>query len=60
MVTKEIKVRLVRSLIGSQGFQKKSVKGLGLTKLGQTISVQDTPENRGMIEKAKHLLEITE
>ncbi len=35
-----------------------SVRGLGLSKLGQEVSVKDTPENRGMINKAIHLLEV--
>ncbi len=58
MSDKEIKVKLKRSLIGSKAYQKKSVKGLGLSKVGQIVLVKDTPENRGMINKAIHLLEI--
>ena len=48
MSEKEISVKLVKSLIGSKNFQIQSVKGLGLSKLGQVVSVKDTPENRGM------------
>ena len=33
-----------------------SVRGLGLRRRHQSISVADTPENRGMIHAAKHLL----
>ena len=58
MADKEITVKLKKSLIGSKDYQRQSVRGLGLTKLGQVVSVQDTPENRGMINKAIHLLEI--
>jgi large subunit ribosomal protein L30 len=58
MADKEITVKLRKSLIGSKDYQRQSVKGLGLSKLGQVVSVQDTPENRGMINKAIHLLEI--
>ncbi len=58
MSNKELSVKLVRSLIGSKAYQNKSVKGLGLKKIGQTVSVLDTPENRGIIEKANHLLEV--
>jgi len=29
-----------------------------LSRLGQEVSVKDTPENRGMINKAIHLLEV--
>ena len=58
MADKEITVKLKKSLIGSKDYQKQSVRGLGLFKLGQVIPVQDTPENRGMINKAIHLLEV--
>ena len=58
MTDKEGTVKLTKSLIGSKDFQKNSVRGLGLFKLGQTVSVKDTPENRGMINKAIHLLEV--
>ncbi|MDG2020182.1 MAG: 50S ribosomal protein L30 [SAR86 cluster bacterium] len=58
MTDKELTVKLTKSLIGSKDFQKSSVRGLGLFKLGQSVSVKDTPENRGMINKAIHLLEV--
>tara|TARA_B100000214_G_scaffold253918_1_gene186873 strand:- start:9 stop:188 length:180 start_codon:yes stop_codon:yes gene_type:complete len=58
MADKEITVKLKKSLIGSKDFQRQSVRGLGLNKLGQVVSVKDTPENRGMINKAIHLLEV--
>ena len=58
MADKEITVKLKKSLIGSKDYQRQSVRGLGLSKLGQVVLVQDTPENRGMINKVIHLLEI--
>tara|TARA_B100000475_G_C14910128_1_gene278530 strand:- start:229 stop:417 length:189 start_codon:yes stop_codon:yes gene_type:complete len=58
MTEKLIKIKLKKSLIGSKDYQRQSVKGLGLSKLGQEVSVKDTPENRGMIDKAIHLLEV--
>tara|TARA_Y100000768_G_scaffold222967_1_gene168194 strand:+ start:8162 stop:8341 length:180 start_codon:yes stop_codon:yes gene_type:complete len=58
MADKEITVKLKKSLIGSKDYQRQSVRGLGLSKLGQVVHVQDTPENRGMINKAIHLLEV--
>ena len=42
MTDKEVTVKLTKSLIGSKDFQKNSVRGLGLFKLGQTVSVKDT------------------
>mgnify|MGYP001256061922 CR=1 FL=1 len=50
----------IKSLISSKSYQKSSVRGLGLFRVGQVVSVKDSPENRGMINKAKHLLEIKE
>jgi len=59
MADKEITVKLKKSLIGSKDYQRQSVRGLGLSKLGQVVIVKDTPENRGMINKAIHLLELS-
>ena len=56
----EIQIKLVKSLIGSKTYQRSCIKGLGLSKIGQTVIVKDTPENRGMINKTKHLLEVKE
>ena len=56
----EIEVKLIKSLIGSKSYQRNSVKGLGLSKLGQVVFVKDTDQNRGTINKAKHLLEVKE
>tara|TARA_Y100001970_G_scaffold272880_1_gene370122 strand:+ start:222 stop:398 length:177 start_codon:yes stop_codon:yes gene_type:complete len=53
-----VKVKLIKSLIGSKSYQKSSVYGLGLSKLNQVVEVEDTPENRGMINKSSHLLEV--
>ena len=58
MVDRLLTIKLKKSLIGSKEYQRKSVRGLGLSKLGQEVSVKDTPENRGMINKAIHLLEV--
>tara|TARA_B100001996_G_scaffold298992_1_gene239403 strand:- start:527 stop:706 length:180 start_codon:yes stop_codon:yes gene_type:complete len=58
MTDKLLTIKLKKSLIGSKSYQRQSVRGLGLSKLGQEVSVKDTLENRGMINKAKHLLEV--
>ena len=58
MADKLLTVKLKKSLIGSKDYQRQSVRGLGLSRLGQKVSVKDTPENRGMINKAIHLLEV--
>ena len=39
---------------------KLCIKGLGFKKLNQTVSVLDTPSNRGMIKKISDMVEIQE
>tara|TARA_Y100000590_G_scaffold328733_1_gene373341 strand:- start:2660 stop:2848 length:189 start_codon:yes stop_codon:yes gene_type:complete len=58
MADKILNIKLKKSLIGSKDYQRQSVRGLGLSQLGQEVTVKDTPENRGMINKAIHLLEV--
>ncbi len=51
-----VKVKLVRSPIGYDRRQRKSVRGLGLRRLHQTVELEDNPSVRGMIDKVKHLV----
>jgi large subunit ribosomal protein L30 len=57
---KEIRIKLVRSSIGRPKKHRLVLKGLGLTKLNQVKTRQDTREIRGMIEKVRHLVEVIE
>ena len=56
----KIKIKLVRSPICTPDKQKRVVKGLGLRKLNQVVERPDSPEFRGMVKKAPHLLEVVE
>ena len=58
MASKQIKVTLVKSLAGQLKNISASVRGLGLRKPHQTVEVADTPQNRGMIHTASHLLKV--
>jgi large subunit ribosomal protein L30 len=55
-----VKVTLVRSLNGQLASIAASVRGLGLRKPHQSVTVVATPQNRGMINKAVHLLKVEE
>ena len=55
-----LKVTLVKSTIGRLANHKACVAGLGLRRIGQTVEVADTPENRGMIRKVNYLLKLEE
>jgi large subunit ribosomal protein L30 len=58
--TKLIHVKLVRSPIGYEQSQKDTVKALGLKRMHQTVEHNDTLVIRGMINKVKHLVAVTE
>jgi len=59
-VGQTLKVTLIRSLHGRLKNHQASVRGLGLRRMHQTVDVIDTPENRGMINKAYYLLRVEE
>ena len=54
----QVKITLVKSLAGQLRNITSSVRGLGLRKPHLTVTVNDTPENRGMINTASHLLKV--
>ena len=58
--SKELKVTLVKSKHGRLKAHKACVAGLGLRKIHQSVVVQDTPENRGMINRVSYLLSVEE
>jgi len=54
----KVTVWLVRSMIGRPEKQRLVLRGMGLTKLQQSVQLQDTPQVRGMIDKVKHLIRV--
>ncbi|MPV85752.1 50S ribosomal protein L30 [Ostreibacterium oceani] len=56
----KVKVTLVKSMHGRKKGHKECVRGLGLRKMHHTVEVLDTPENRGMINKAYYMLKVEE
>ena len=56
MAKSTIKVVQIRSAIGREGSQRKTLIGLGLNKIGRFRELEDTPAVRGMINKVKHLV----
>ena len=57
---KKLKVTLIRSTIGFNESQAKTVEGMGLRRLRHTVELPDTPATRGMILKVRHLVTVTE
>lgn len=58
MGSKLIKVTLLRSGINKLQGQKDTLRGLGLTRLGKTVYLENTPTNRGMVRKVLHLVDV--
>jgi len=54
----KIKVTLIKSKYGRLKNHKACVAGLGLRRIRHSVIVDDTPENRGMINKVSYLLQV--
>ena len=57
---KQLQVTLKRSLNRRTAGHKACVAGLGLRRIGHTVTLADTPEIRGMINKVSYLLTVEE
>ena len=58
-MAKKLKVTLVKSLIGLSPTQEATVKALGLHRIRQSVTHEDSPSVRGMIAKVPHVLQVT-
>ena len=58
--TSKLKVTLVKSINRRTRQHKSCVSGLGLRRIGHSMIIDDTPENRGMIDKVNYLLTVDE
>ena len=57
---KLLNVTLVKSVHGRLARHKACVSGLGLRRMHHTVQLNDTPENRGMINKVSYMLSVEE
>ena len=57
---KTVKVTLMKSKYGRTPGHLECVHGLGLRRPHHSVVVQDTPENRGMMNKVSYLLKVEE
>jgi len=56
----KVTITLVKSPIGRLPAHKACLSGLGLRRVHQTISVENTPCNRGMINAVSYMLKVEE
>lgn len=59
-MTKRLKVTQRKSSIGRPESQRKSLLALGLRKIRDSREVEDTPSNRGLVNKVSHLITVEE
>jgi large subunit ribosomal protein L30 len=55
---KTVKIKLVKSPIGTKQSHRDTVRGLGLRKLNSESTLEDTPAVRGMINKVSYLVKV--
>jgi large subunit ribosomal protein L30 len=56
----QITVTYRKSAIGYRQAQKDTLRKLGLKRLHQSVSHEDTPAIRGMVARVSHLVEVSE
>ncbi len=60
MQLKTISIKMTKSKHGRLPKHQACLKGLGLRKINQVVQVQNTAENRGMINKISYMLKVEE
>ena len=56
----KIAITWKKSGIGYARDQRRTIAGLGLRRLNQTVEHDDVPSIRGMVQKVHHLVEVKE
>lgn len=57
---KKLRITQIRSKNGRKEDQRRTLTALGITKMGQTVEHEATPQIRGMITKVVHLVSVEE
>ncbi|HKH20043.1 MAG TPA: 50S ribosomal protein L30 [Gammaproteobacteria bacterium] len=57
---RQFKLTAIRSLHGRLKAHQACARGLGIRRIHNPVTVADTPENRGMIDKIKYMLKVEE
>ena len=59
-IKKQVKVTLLKSVFGQSKNHRETVSGLGLRRIRDSRVLVDTPQVRGMINSACHLIKVEE
>ena len=55
----QIKIKQIKSRINGPAVQKRTLDALGLKIMNHTVVKEDTPSVMGMVNKVRHLVEVT-
>jgi large subunit ribosomal protein L30 len=56
----KIRIKLIRSVIGTLPKQRATVRSLGLRKIGSTVEQEASPVILGMVKVVAHLVSVEE
>ena len=56
--TGTVKIKWVVSFIACPRDMRATIRGLGFRRMQQVVELADTPANRGMIHKVRHLVAV--
>jgi large subunit ribosomal protein L30 len=60
MSEKTFKVTQTKSVIGRKPDHVATIRGLGLRRIGHTVTLVDNPSNRGMVNKVYYMVKVEE
>ncbi|MDY0360540.1 MAG: 50S ribosomal protein L30 [Desulforegulaceae bacterium] len=59
-MAEKLKITMVKSMITRPEKHRKTLRAMGLTRIGKQVEMQDIPSVRGMIHKVEHLVKVEE
>jgi large subunit ribosomal protein L30 len=59
-MSSKLRIKYVKSAIGYDSRQKRTIRVLGLRHLGDVVEQEDNPVIRGMVRKVRHLVQVEE
>ncbi len=59
-MSKTLKITLKKSVVGTPEKHRKTVRSLGLRKLNSVVTLKESPNVRGMIQKVFHMVQVEE
>lgn len=60
MAEAKLRITKVKSCIGRQEVQKRTLAALGLRRINQVVEQPDNPQTRGMVFRVRHLVKVEE